>query len=88
MTNEAIIEQLVQVKGIGRWTAEMFLIFSLNRPDLLPVDDLGLRSGVQKIYKLKSAPDTRKLREIGANWKPYESFATWYCWRSLRMADE
>lgn len=81
--NEEIIGQLVQVKGIGRWTAEMFLIFSLNRLDVLPVDDLGLKAGVQKIYKLKSQPDAKKLRAIGANWRPYESIATWYCWQAL-----
>ena len=85
--NEEIIEQLVQVKGIGRWTAEMFLIFSLNRLDVLPVDDLGLKAGVQKIYNLKTHPDAKKLRVIGAKWQPYESIATWYCWQYLKIND-
>ncbi len=88
MTNPEIIEHLVRVKGIGQWTAEMFLIFALNRPDVLPVDDLGLRSAVQKIYGLKAQPDARKLRAIGAPWNPFESVATWYAWQSLRLKGE
>ncbi len=83
LDNDDIIDQLVQVKGVGRWTAEMFLIFSLNRPDVLPVDDLGLKAGVQKIYNLKTLPDAKKLKTIGAEWQPYESIATWYCWQAL-----
>ena len=88
MDNHEIIEQLVQVKGIGRWTVEMFLIFSLNRPDVLPVDDLGLRSAVQKIYNLKAQPDARTLKTIGAPWNPYESVATWYAWQFLRLPEK
>lgn len=87
LENHEIIEQLIEVKGIGRWTAEMFLIFSLNRPDVLPVDDLGLRAAVQKIYNLKTQPDAGKLRTLCAAWNPYESVATWYAWQSLRLPD-
>ena len=81
--NEEIIDQLTQVHGIGRWTAEMFLIFSLNRLDVLPVDDLGLRVAVQNIYGMKTRPDAKRLRAIGKKWNPLESVATWYAWRSL-----
>jgi DNA-3-methyladenine glycosylase II len=82
-TDEKIIEHLVQVKGIGRWTAEMFLIFSLGRLDVLPVDDLGIRKAVQKLYELDELPDKKKVHEIGADWRPFATVASWYCWRSL-----
>jgi DNA-3-methyladenine glycosylase II len=81
--NEEIINRLTLVHGIGRWTAEMFLIFSLNRLDVLPVDDLGLRVAVQNIYRLKARPDAKRLRAIGKKWSPFETVATWYAWRSL-----
>jgi DNA-3-methyladenine glycosylase II len=81
--NEEIIDQLTKVHGIGRWTAEMFLIFSLNRLDVLPVDDLGLRVAVQNIYGMKDRPDAQRLRVIGKKWNPFETVATWYAWRSL-----
>lgn len=83
MENEAIIESLVQVRGIGRWTAEMFLIFSLGRPDVLPVGDYGLRAGVQQHYELDELPRKETLHEICEAWKPYRSIGTWYIWRSL-----
>ena len=81
--NEEIVERLTGVHGIGRWTAEMFLIFSLNRLDVLPVDDLGLRVAVQNIYGMKTRPDAKRLRAIGEKWSPLETVATWYAWRSL-----
>jgi DNA-3-methyladenine glycosylase II len=81
--NEEIINRLTLVHGIGRWTAEMFLIFSLNRLDVLPVDDLGLRVAVQNIYRMKARPDAKRLRAIGKKWSPFETVATWYAWRSL-----
>jgi DNA-3-methyladenine glycosylase II len=81
MTDDAVIESLVEVKGIGRWTAEMFLIFTLNRPDVLPVDDLGLREGVRDVYGLAERPGAKALIEIGEAWRPYRSIATWYLWR-------
>ena len=83
LSNEDIILQLTAVHGIGRWTAEMFLIFSLNRLDVLPVDDLGFRSAVKNIYNLKDIPPTRKIRQLAKPWNPYETIATWYCWRTL-----
>ncbi len=83
LDNEEIIGQLTQVHGIGRWTAEMFLIFSLNRLDVLPVDDLGLVVAVQNIYGMRKRPDPKRLRAIGKRWNPLETVGTWYAWRSL-----
>jgi len=81
--DEEVIRDLVQVRGIGRWTAEMLLIFALGRPDVLPVDDLGFRNAVQRAYGLGALPGPAELREIAAPWHPYASIATWYLWRSL-----
>jgi DNA-3-methyladenine glycosylase II len=81
MSDEEIIEALVAVKGIGRWTVEMFLIFVLNRPDVYPVDDLGLRKNIQRAYGLAEMPTVKQLNEMGEKWKPYRSLATWYFWR-------
>jgi DNA-3-methyladenine glycosylase II len=83
MTNEEVIDSLVQVRGIGPWTAEMFMIFSLGRPDILPIGDYGLRAGVKRHYQLAELPKKDRLHEIGETWKPYRSIATWYIWRSL-----
>jgi DNA-3-methyladenine glycosylase II len=83
MSDDEVILALTQVKGIGRWTAEMFLIFSLLRTDVLPVDDLGFRKAVQIAYKLRKLPDAKRLAQIAAGWKPYRSIATWYLWASL-----
>lgn len=85
MTDEEIVEQLVQVKGIGRWTAEMFLIFCLRRPDVLPVGDLGLRKAMQKIYSLSDLPLPKTMYGIAEAWRPYRSIATWYLWKSLEQ---
>ena len=82
-TDEAIIEELVAVKGIGRWTVEMFLIFHLKRPDVLPVDDLGLRRAMERAYNGGDALTRDDMRAIGAKWAPYRSVGTWYLWRSL-----
>lgn len=81
--DEGVIDMLIQVKGIGRWTAEMFLIFSLGRPDVLPVDDLGLRVGVQRLDGLEEPPSKAEVRQRGAVWAPFRSIATWYLWQSL-----
>ena len=81
--NEEIVDRLTEVHGIGRWTAEMFMIFSLNRLDVLPVDDLGLRAAVQNIYGMKTRPNAKRLRSIGKKWSPLETVGTWYAWRSL-----
>ena len=83
MTDEEIIEDLIKIKGIGRWTAEMFLIFNLCRADIFPLDDLGMIKGICKIYNLNYPIKRDKLINIGNNWKPYRSVATWYLWRSL-----
>ena len=81
--DEEVIEALCAVKGIGRWTAEMFLIFRLGRFDVLPVDDYGLRKAVQRAYGLKGLPEARWLQGRGEAWRPYRTVATWYLWRSL-----
>ena len=78
-----VVEALTQVKGIGRWTAEMFLMFRLHRPDVLPVGDLGIVKAVQRAYRLRKAPDPRRLARIGEPWRPYRSVACWYLWASL-----
>jgi DNA-3-methyladenine glycosylase II len=83
--DEQIIQSLTQVKGIGRWTAEMFLIFVLNRTDLLPVDDLGLRKGVQLAYGLPDMPAADQLKTRAEIWRPYRSIATWYLWKQPKV---
>ena len=81
-----MIAALTKVKGIGRWTAEMFLMFRLHRPDVLPVGDLGIVTAVQKAYGLRKRPTPDRLRRLGDAWKPYRSIACWYLWRSLDNA--
>lgn len=82
-SNEEIIQQLISIYGVGRWTAEMFLIFSLNRLDVLPLGDLGLRAGVQQIYNMRALPSPDKVRKLGNKWQPFETIGTWYTWRSM-----
>lgn len=82
-TDEAIIDELVAVRGIGRWTAEMFLIFSLGRPDVLPLGDLGLQRALSVNYNRGRPLGPRRLRTVTAAWAPWRSVATWYMWRSL-----
>jgi DNA-3-methyladenine glycosylase II len=86
-TDEEIVNQLIQVKGIGRWTAEMFLIFCLGRPDIFPVGDLGLRKAIQKVYSLPELPTSSTMLIIAQPRKPYRSIATWYLWKSLSKFD-
>src|SRR5579859_3351604 len=86
MDDEAVITELVKVKGIGRWTAEMMLIFSFGRPDVLPVDDLGFLEGVRDAYGLETRPTSREMRERGEIWRPFRTFATWYMWSIRRLA--
>jgi DNA-3-methyladenine glycosylase II len=81
--DEDVIAALTQVKGIGRWSAEMFLIFRLHRPDVLPVDDLGIVTAVKNVYRLRKRPTADRIRRIGESWRPYRSVASWYLWRSL-----
>jgi DNA-3-methyladenine glycosylase II len=83
LDDETVIETLVQVRGIGRWTAEMFLIFSLGRLDVLPVGDYGLRSGMQKHYALDELPKKDTMLALADKWQPYRSIGTWYIWRGL-----
>ncbi len=88
MEDEAVIAELTQIRGIGRWTAEMFLIFNLSRPDVLPLDDLGLIRAISVNY-FSGEPVTRsEAREVAANWEPWRTVATWYMWRSLDGAPE
>jgi DNA-3-methyladenine glycosylase II len=86
LDDEAVIAALTMVKGIGRWTAEMFLMFRLHRPDVLPVGDLGIVTAVQKAYGLRKPPTPDRLRRLADAWKPYRSIACWYLWRSLDNA--
>ena len=81
LDDEQIIARLTAVKGIGRWTAEMFLIFALNRPDVLPVDDLGIRAGLRDHYGLAELPTPRGCVPLAEPWRPYRSVAMWYLWR-------
>jgi DNA-3-methyladenine glycosylase II len=83
MTDEEIIAELVQVRGIGRWTAEMFLIFNLLRPDVFPLDDLGLQKGIRLSYFRNRKVALSTMRKLGESWRPWRSVATWYLWRSL-----
>jgi DNA-3-methyladenine glycosylase II len=83
MTDEEVITVLTEVKGIGRWTAEMFLMFRLHRPDVLPVDDLGIVKAVQRAYRMRALPTPKRLMRLGEAWRPYRSVACWYLWQSL-----
>jgi len=85
LSDDAVIKSLVQVKGIGVWTAHMFLIFSLGRLDVLPFGDYGVRSAIQKLYELEALPDRDTCHRIAEPWRPYASIASWYCWRSLEF---
>lgn len=87
MHDQAIIDALVPVRGIGPWTAQMFLMFRLGRPDVLPVLDLGVRKGAQRIYRTRNLPDGARLEKIARNWRPWASVASWYCWRVLDLED-
>lgn len=83
MSDEALIAQLIQVKGIGRWTAEMFLIFHMLRPDVLPVDDIGLQRAISQHYFEHQPVNKKTIQELAQTWQPWRSVATWYLWRSL-----
>ena len=78
-----VIEALTAVKGIGRWSAQMFLMFRLGRPDVLPDNDLGIRKGLQRAYRMRKLPAPKKVQAVGARWSPYATYACWYLWRSL-----
>ncbi len=87
MTDDEVIQSLIQVKGIGVWTAQMFLIFSLGRLDVFPHDDLGVRIAIRNLYGLDDLPDKETSHRIATPWRPYASVASWYCWRSLEFKD-
>lgn len=82
-SDEEVIKELTQVKGIGRWTAQMFLIFTLARLDILPIDDLGIRSAIEQAYQLPELPSGNEMELIAEPWRPYASIASWYLWQSL-----
>jgi DNA-3-methyladenine glycosylase II len=83
LEDEAVIEAIVKVKGLGRWSAEMFLMFRLRRPDVLPVDDLGIVNAIHRLYGLRKKPTPDRIRKIAEAWRPYRTIACWYLWRSL-----
>jgi DNA-3-methyladenine glycosylase II len=83
MTDEEVVDALTEVKGIGRWTAEMFLMFRLHRPDVLPVGDLGIVNAIKKQYRLRKVPTPQRMMQLGESWRPYRSIACWYLWASL-----
>ena len=84
LPDDQVIERLTAVKGFGRWTAGMFLMFRLHRPDVLPVDDLGIVKAVQKVYGLRKRPKPKRILKMGEAWRPYRSVASWYLWQTLR----
>ena len=84
--DEEIVARLVTVRGIGRWTAEMFLLFQLGRPDVWPVDDLGVRNGYRIAYELPEMPTVKALGPLGDPFRPYRSYAAWYCWQAVHIA--
>jgi DNA-3-methyladenine glycosylase II len=84
LADEEVVTELTAVKGFGRWTAEMFLMFRLNRPDVLPVADLGIATAIQRVYRLRKRPDARRIVAIGEPWRPYRSVACWYLWQTLQ----
>jgi DNA-3-methyladenine glycosylase II len=87
MPDDEIIERLTQVKGVGQWTVEMLLIFSLGRLDVLPVHDFGIRTGYARLYRKRKLPEPKALLKHGERWRPYRSVASWYLWRVLELPD-
>ena len=85
LSDELVIERLTAVRGFGRWSAEMFLMFRLHRPDVLPVGDLGIVTAVKRLYGLRKPPTAKRLIALGEEWRPYRSVACWYLWQSLRL---
>lgn len=86
LDDEAIIKRLIAVRGVGRWTVEMLLIFQLGRPDVLPVDDFGVRNGFRLAYGLSSMPTPKDVMQYGERWRPYRTAAAWYLWRAVDVA--
>ncbi|MBA3789399.1 DNA-3-methyladenine glycosylase 2 family protein [Patescibacteria group bacterium] len=86
MTDEKIREHLIVVKGVGRWTADMFLMFTLYRPDVLPTGDLAIQKGFQKLFKMKNPPVAKKMEQLSKHWRPYRTVACWYLWELMDTA--
>jgi DNA-3-methyladenine glycosylase II len=86
LSDQELVERLISVRGVGTWTVEMFLIFRLNRPDVLPVHDYGVRKGFALVYGKKRIPTPRELAEYGERWRPYRTLASWYMWRAVELA--
>lgn len=85
MTDDDLIARLVQVRGVGPWTVQMFLMFGLGRLDVLPTGDLGVQKGVQRIHRLRAVPTPERVERVGARWAPYRTVASWYCWRATEL---
>ena len=81
LSNEEVADVLMQVKGIGQWSADMFLVFGLGRPDVLPVGDLGIRKGFQQFFRLEALPEADEMFGLAEPWRPYRTVASWYMWR-------
>jgi DNA-3-methyladenine glycosylase II len=88
LPDDEIVERLTEVRGIGRWTVEMLLMFRLGRPDVLPADDLGIRKGFQTIYRKREMPKPKAILAYGERWRPYRTVASWYLWRSLELTPD
>ena len=88
LDDEAIIAALTRVKGVGRWTVQMFLMFRLGRPDVLPELDLGIQNAIQRAYGLRKRPTPKEVQALGARWRPFASHACWYLWRSLELPED
>ena len=86
MADDAIVERLIEVRGIGRWTVEMLLMFRLGRPDVLPADDYGIRKGFQIVFKTAELPARAAIERRGTRWAPYRTVASWYLWRAAELA--
>ena len=84
LSDAEVVDELTKIRGVGKWTAEMFLIFTLGRMDVLPVGDLGLKKGIQKLYSLNELPTDKKMFKTAEKWRPYRTIATWYLWKSLK----
>jgi DNA-3-methyladenine glycosylase II len=88
LDDDAIVERLIEVQGVGRWTVEMLLIFQLGRPDVLPVDDFGVRNGFRWAYRRRMMPTPKEVLRYGERWKPYRTTAAWYLWRAADRAKQ
>jgi DNA-3-methyladenine glycosylase II len=88
MTDEELVERLTAIKGVGRWTVEMLLIFNLGRPDVLPVHDLGVRKGFQLVYRKRKLPEPDQLQRFGRRWAPHRTTAAWYLWRATEFLED